>query len=142
MRKNKLAYGIIAAFFVSSTAIGQIPPAPGAGPAVKPAPVAVGPAAGGVALASSCNIPTGTATQTIRDPVQLSATEISFFDVGTGAAARSLWVNPTPRFVASVACVSGKPVAGVAAVPRSLSCKMSTMNPVPTGGTGVKVIAC
>jgi len=64
--------------------IAAAPPAPGAGPVP-----------GGVALPFSCNIPAGTATQTIRDPVPLSATEISFFDVGTGAPARSLWVNPT-----------------------------------------------
>lgn len=111
--------------------IAAAPPAPGAGPV-----------RGGVALPFSCNIPAGTATQTIRDPVPLSATEISFFDVGKGAPARSLWVNPTLGFVASVACVSGKPLAGVAAVPRGLSCRMSTMNPVPTGGFGVRVISC
>jgi len=111
--------------------IAAAPPAPGAGPVPR-----------GVALPFSCNIPAGTATQTIRNPVPLSATEISFFDVGTGAPARSLWVNPTLGFVASVACVSGKPLAGVAAVPRGLSCRMSTMNPVPTGGFGVRVISC
>ena len=138
MQKFVLAAAAALGLLGSVAAFAQAPPA-------VPKPFAqTAPAipAGGVGLPFSCNIPTGTATQTIRNPVLLSATEISFFDVGTGAVARSLWVNPTLGFVASVACVSGKPLAGVAAVPRGLSCRMSTMNPVPTGGNGVRVISC